>query len=340
MNQLPLNLLPLNLLPEMPSLSKMYVNAAAMAARNRVLGSGADKALPRVLNEVRGVMPDLAKLTAYQHLLGRTARDVMPSGFLHALAFPVAMSVMVREDFPLPLLGMIHLHNHVDHLEPILFTQPLTIQAWAQNLAGHRSGTLVDLVVEIRADASPAVMWRGVSTYLAKGVFLPGVDKPALANGSRGSSASGGGASGGGPSSGRASGSGAPGNGSLAGDFSPPDPTGIWKLGVDTGRAYAAVSGDFNPIHLSVLSAKALGLRRSIAHGMYLGARVLADVGSPQPDAFAWDISFEAPVFLPATVAMHIADVQTDDGVWSSSAYVGWNPRTGRRHFTGTVSAL
>ena len=351
MNQLPLNLLPLNLLPEMPSLSKMYVNAAAMAARNRVLGSGATKTLPRVRNEVRGVVADLAKLTAYQHLLGKPARDVMPAGFLHTLAFPVAMSVMVREDFPLPLLGMIHLRNHVEHLEPILFTQPLTIEAWAQNLAGHRSGTLADLVVEIRADGSPTVLWRGISTYLAKGIFLPGVDKPDPANGGPGNDglANGGpanDAAGHGGSRNQASGNGSPssngpsGHSSPSADFSPPDPTGIWKLGVDTGRAYAAVSGDFNPIHLSVLSAKALGLRRSIAHGMYLGARVLADVGSPQPDAFAWDISFEAPVFLPATVAMHIADVQTDEGIWSSSAYMGWNPRTGRRHFTGTVTAL
>ncbi|MDQ6752403.1 MAG: hypothetical protein M3017_03070 [Actinomycetota bacterium] len=301
--------LPPTLLPEMPSLSKMYVNGAAMAARNRVLGSSSGNALPQVGNEVRGVLADLAKLTAYQHLLGKTARDAMPSGFLHALAFPVAMSVMVRGDFPLPLLGMLHLRNHVDHLQPILFTQPLAIRAWAQNLAGHRSGTLVDLVVEIRAEGTPAVLWRGVSTYLAKGIYLPGVDKRGAVDGA-----------------------------SVA-DFSPPDPTGIWKLGVDTGRAYAAVSGDFNPIHLSVISAKALGLRRSIAHGMYLGARVLADVGSPQPDAFAWDISFEAPVFLPATVAMHIADVQTDDGGWLRSDYVGWNPRTGRRHFTGSVAA-
>jgi acyl dehydratase len=66
----------------------------------------------------------------------------------------------------------------------------------------------------------------------------------------------------------------------VSADFKAPDPTALWQLGVDTGRAYAAVSGDFNPIHLSVLSAKALGMRRSIAHGMYLASRALADVGA------------------------------------------------------------
>ena len=142
-------------------------------------------------------------------------------------------------------------------------------------------------------------MARRVSTYLAKGVFLPGIDKPGRAT-----------------VPGRASGSGLPAAELPATeppatvpcrDFSPPDPTALWQLGVDTGRAYAAVSGDFNPIHLSVLTAKALGLRRSLAHGMYLASRALADVGSPQPDAFAWDVAFEAPVFLPAPVALDIA---------------------------------
>ncbi|MDQ6741248.1 MAG: hypothetical protein M3021_13040 [Actinomycetota bacterium] len=302
-----------NVLAGMPSLSKLYVNAAATAAKSRVLGLNSPMTLPADCNEVRGVLADLAKMTEYQHLLGKAARDVMPSGFIHALAFPVAMSVMVREEFPLPLLGMIHLKNRVQHLAPVLFTQPVTIRSWARNLTSHRAGTQVELVVEVRAQGSPELLWRGVSTYLAKGIFLPGVDKPAVA--------------GTGPDA-------------AHGSFTPPDPTGLWHLGVDTGRAYAAVSGDFNPIHLSVLSAKALGMRRSLAHGMYLAARVLADVGSPKPDAFSWEIAFDAPVFLPAAVAVHIADTQTDDGVWVSSQFVGWNARTGRKHFSGTAAVL
>ena len=100
-----------------------------------------------------------------------------------------------------------------------------------------------------------------------------------------------------------------------AAQFSTPDPTAVWQLGVDTGRAYAAVSGDFNPIHLSVLSAKALGLRRSIAHGMYLASRALADVGAAKGEAFRWDVAFEAPVFLPARVALDITTDQDHGGL-------------------------
>lgn len=295
-------------LGEMPSLSKLYVNAAAAAARRRVLGADGGIRLPPNGHEVRGVLADVGNLTAFQHLVGEPASDILPAGFIHALAFPLSMSVMNRDDFPLPLLGMIHLNNRVEQRSPVVFTEALDIRAWAEDLRGHRAGTQVDIVAEVRGAGEAAVRWKGVSTYLAKGVFLPGIDKPTAGTG---------------PST-----------------FSAPDPTALWQLGVDTGRAYAAVSGDFNPIHLSVLTAKALGMRRSIAHGMYLASRALADVGAVKGDSFSWDVAFEAPVFLPALVALEISTVQSETGAWQRSHYVAWNPRSGRRHFSGEVAAL
>ncbi|APX03900.1 MaoC family dehydratase [Arthrobacter sp. QXT-31] len=296
------------ILGEMPSLSKLYVNAAAIAARRRILGAHTTAVLPAVSHEVREVRPNVENLTAYQHLLAETASDVLPAGFIHALAFPVAMSVMSRDDFPLPLLGMLHLRNVVEYRRPVTFTEPLDIVARAEALRAHRAGTQVDIAVEVRAAGEDAACWCGVSTYLAKGVFLPGIDKASAPAAPQG--------------------------------FSAPDPTALWQLGVDAGRAYAAVSGDFNPIHLSVLSAKALGLRRSIAHGMYLASRALADVGSVKGDSFRWEVGFEAPVFLPARVALDISTAESGDGGRLRSDYVAWNPRSGRKHFGGTVAAL
>jgi acyl dehydratase len=294
-------------LGDMPSLSKLYVNAAATAARRRLLGADLGAVLPETSHQVRGVKADVVKLTAYQHLIGEPATDVLPAGFIHALAFPLAMSVMNRDDFPLPLLGMIHLRNMVEQRRAISFTESLVITASAENLRGHRSGTQLDMVAEVSSSKGEEIIWRGVSTYLAKGVFLPGIDKPSANPAPE--------------------------------DFRPPNPTAIWQLGVDTGRAYAAVSGDFNPIHLSALSAKALGMRRSIAHGMYLSSRALADVGAAKGEAFDWDVSFEAPVFLPARVALDISTVQADGGAWQRSDYVAWSPKAGRKHFSGSVTA-
>ncbi|KHL00346.1 MaoC/PaaZ C-terminal domain-containing protein [Sinomonas humi] len=292
----------------MPSLARLYVAAARDAAKKLVGKATARASLPNARHHVVGIRPDLIKMTEYQTLLGEAKRDIAPAGYVHTLAFPAAMSVMGREDFPLPLLGMVHLSNHVEYRVPIFYGDLLDVTAWAEKLEGHRSGTQVALVVEVQHAGNDDVAWRGVSTYLAKGVYLPGTDKPGL-NGQRD-------------------------------EFRPPLPTAMWSLDSETGRDYAAVSGDFNPIHLSSISARALGMRRSIAHGMYTASRALAEVGSQKGDTFTWDVTFEAPVFLPARVCLNIKDAVDGGGAWEESEFVGWNPSSGRRHFRGTVTRL
>jgi hypothetical protein len=51
-----------------------------------------------------------------------------------------------------------------------------------------------------------------------------------------------------------------------------------WRLARGSGRAYAAVSGDWNPIHLWAWSARLMGLKRPIIHGMHTMARACAEL--------------------------------------------------------------
>ena len=69
-----------------------------------------------------------------------------------------------------------------------------------------------------------------------------------------------------------------------------------------SGRRYAAVSGDHNPIHLYPLTAKALGFPRQIAHGMWTKARGLAALENRLPDAVSVEVAFKKPILLPGTV--------------------------------------
>lgn len=69
------------------------------------------------------------------------------------------------------------------------------------------------------------------------------------------------------------------------------------------GRQYAKISGDYNPIHLAVPTARLFGFRRPIAHGMDSLARCLAAV-TDRPPVFA-ESRFRRPVFLPATTRLH-----------------------------------
>ncbi|MBN9186757.1 MAG: cell wall-binding repeat-containing protein [Microbacterium sp.] len=164
-------------LPTVPPLGDSYrhaLTAAAAGAVSRRVGragrGGATTTLPDVTLSAHGVQADAERLTAYQHLVGEPGTDVLPAGFVHVLAFPVATALMVRDDFPLPLLGLVHVANRVEQRRPLRLGQELDVRSWATGLRAHRSGTQVDLVSEVAADGVTA--WRGVSTYLAKGVRL------------------------------------------------------------------------------------------------------------------------------------------------------------------------
>ena len=82
-----------------------------------------------------------------------------------------------------------------------------------------------------------------------------------------------------------------------------PARTAVWRIGEDTGRRYARPSGDFNPIHLSAMSAKLFGFKRAIAHGMWAFARCLGECAEDLPK---WPIkahaTFKRPIFLPSRV--------------------------------------
>ena len=105
--------------------------------------------------------------------------------------------------------------------------------------------------------------------------------------------------------------------------------TDFWRLMEKRAEARADVR----------LNARALqNIREALPE--HLLRRALADVGPARGDSFMWDVEFEAPVFLPSRVALEIGTEQGVAGEWKQSGFVAWSPRSGRRHFSGTVSAL
>jgi acyl dehydratase len=285
-------------LPAVPGLGRLYARAltgAGLRAARRPRPVSSD--LPARTLVVQGVRADADRLTAYQHLLGEPANDRLPAGFVHVLAFPLAMDLITARGFPLPALGLVHVANRIVQHRTALLGDRLTLTARAEHLHSHRAGTAVDLVTEAIVDHE--VVWTGTSTYLAKGVRVRG-DAP---------------------------------------DSEPPPPfvvpaapTAQWRLPADRGRAYAAVSGDRNPIHLSAPTARLLGFPRAIAHGMDTAARLLAAVGPARGEAFTWSVEFAAPVLLPSTVDVRVA---ADDGGFSLAA---WRPKDGKPQVVGRVA--
>jgi acyl dehydratase len=113
----------------------------------------------------------------------------------------------------------------------------------------------------------------------------------------------------------------------------PPDPDAVCEVPGDTGRRYASISGDRNPIHLHPLPARLLGQPGAIAHGMWTKARCLAALQGKLPEAFAVEVAFKLPVVLPAKLAF----ASWRDG--DQRRFALHDARSGKPHLTGSVSA-
>ena len=86
-------------LPGVPGLGGLYARGAVSPGRSRS-PSGPGAVLPSVEYVVRGVRAAPEHLTEYQHLVGESASDALPAGFVHVLAFPVATALIVAVRLP------------------------------------------------------------------------------------------------------------------------------------------------------------------------------------------------------------------------------------------------
>jgi len=300
-------------LTAVPPLGRLYRRGLARGAVLAARRGHTPTELPDVVYEVHEVPVDTSRLTGYQALLGMRAADRLPAGFVHTMAFPLHVALMVRDDFPLAPAGMIHVANRVTQHRPLYRDDRLDLVVRAADLRPHRSGTQLDFVAEVRRSGSSDIAWTGVSTYLAKGVHPAPHLAASEQSGAGGLNAS---------------------DTVDAVEWVPPVQTASWRLAADTGRRYADVSGDRNPVHLSSLTARPFGFAHAIAHGMYTAGRALADIGPAAGHTFVWTADFTKPLLLPATVAVGIAPA--GDGF----AYAVWKPGGGRPYLTGGVRPL
>lgn len=256
-----------------PDLRRVFAQAVVNSRRG-----GPD--VPEVVAERRGVVVDASAVVDYAHLCGFTVGAALPVTYPHVLGFPLQAAVMARADFPMPLVGLVHIENRVTWSRPFTFGEALDVRVHATGLRLHRRGRLVDLVTQVRgtAPAGSAVVagsepdWVGVSTYLHRG----GGDASAPSEA-------------------------APEASWLLDRDGP-----TWRFAEGEGRRYAGVSGDVNPIHLHALTAKAFGFPRAIAHGMYTYAKVLGALGPRVPAAGTSTVWFRKPVLLPSATLLRV----------------------------------
>lgn len=228
---------------------------------------------------------DRGRMLAHAASVGAGAGTVLPDAWL-GLAWPAVFAVLGAPELLPGLLDLVHLEHEVraDGPPP---TGPVQVAALVTGLSPFGGGCRVD--TEATLTASDGTRASLHSAVLLRGHVVP--DTPAARSViRRGESPNGGG-----------------GGSSADGVAIRPVRT-VATASVtapDSMDAFAAITGDRNPIHRSVLAARLAGFAAPVVHGAWTSAvaqRVLCGPGDPdgiRPERIrSWAARFLAPVEL------------------------------------------
>ncbi|WP_250458415.1 MaoC family dehydratase [Microbulbifer litoralis] len=251
-------------LKSVPSTLSFYLRALTARKSGRIPEEESE--LGRAV--LKGRRVDARALRAYREVCGFPAADSLPATYPFVLAAPLHMELLVSDTFPLPVMGLVHLRNSISQLRPIGSREKLDIECTLSGPRPAARGLEFDLYTGVFAAGER--VWECVTTMLRRDTTRRAGRRPEARRKTAGFE---------------------------------PDSVIDWSVPANTGRRYARVSGDSNPIHLSALTARLFGFRRAIAHGMWTKARCLAQLDSLLPrDAFRVSVEFKQPVFLPGGV--------------------------------------
>ena len=257
-------------LDRMPDLRPLSLKALGTARRK----PKAEVELPRMSVSTEGVRFDADNLRAYREICGFPDAGDVPIPYPQVQAISLQMHLLTRPQFPLPLVGLVHLSNKIVQERALQPDETFAVQV---GLIGDRKtdkGLEFDLQTTW-TDAAGKVVWAAIATILHRRKQALRKKGPPPAEDSRLS------------------------------DYK------SIEAPADIGRRYGKISGDMNPIHLYPFTARLLGFDRHIAHGMWSMARCCAllqdGLGRP-PHELA--VQFRQPLFLPARATLRHGEDQ------------------------------
>lgn len=253
-------------LNSMPAPGGLYTKALGTVSRK----PGKTISIPQAEVAVACVRADAKKLAAYRKICGFENTSELPITYPQVMAGPLHMWMMLRPEFPLPLMGLVHLRNEFEVKAPMAEGASYRVRVSVGGGRQTHQGFEAELVTQFDDEEGNRV-YHALMTVLYRikkkdgGPRKPKPPAPAAA---------------------------------LAQYCS-------FNAPADIGRRYATISGDFNPIHMYGLTAKAFGFPRAIAHGMWSLARTAALL--EQANGMAshhLNVQFRQPLLLPGKVAV------------------------------------
>lgn len=223
---------------------------------------------PPLVITARGIRADNVKLAKFSDVCGFAGSDNLPLTYPHIMAFALHMQLMLEPEFPFTPMGAVHVRNRISQRRPLRADEALDFTVRMGGAEQVEKGYEVSIVTEVAVAGE--TVWDDLSVMLIR---KGGSGQKKAKDATR-----------------------------AAPEYSQ---SVQWQLPADMGRRYAAASGDYNPIHLYPLTAKLMGFKRQIMHGMWSKSRCVAELlPAGHGGAAAVDVAFKLPIFLPATVTL------------------------------------
>lgn len=263
-----------------PSLAAAYLRGI-VDRRPRNVPEG--RIVPVIETSLTGLSADPERVAAFRRVCGLPPGDGLPLTYPHVMAAGMHLRMLLDPAFPVRLAGVVHVWHRVHRHAPV----PSDALDFRCSLGDHAVTAIGDefrLRTEVRRDGR--LLWSEDTGFAAlaprrRSAPRPGDAGPAAERGTAEPSGAG-------------------------------DGQARWRVPADTGRRYARVSGDWNPIHLYGLTARLFGFHAPIAHGMWTLARCAGDLGSESLPAVELEARFLKPLLMPAEAALERTTTDTE----------------------------
>lgn len=253
-----------------PAVAPLYLKSLFDRRPGRVDASLGVGRIDGLIGELR--TPE-ALLNRYRAVCGFPASRYLPISFPHVLAAGLHLRMLLSSVFPARLAGLVHTWHEIEQEQPIPADAVLRIESWIDGVEISARGAefCLQTIVE-----DGATRWREKTGFLARSTGTPARSTAPTSKTPEAGSA----------------------------EYSTVT---RFDAAADLGRRYARASGDYNPIHLYRLTARAFGFKAAIAHGMWSLARCAAALLAADTAAARLHVAFRRPLLLPATATLEAA---------------------------------
>lgn len=217
----------------------------------------------------RNFRMDAEKLDRFKQVCGYESNGPeVPAPFVQTLFIRVISKFIGSGRFPITPMGLIQVGQSFTLKQPLGVDTPLDLFCRILDMARTDRGIYTRFLMEARH--ADALVWEGTATYFTRAKNPPPKTKKPVP------------------------------------EDTPLPVRETIRVPENTGRQYAGVSGDYNPHHLYAWTARFIGFKQAIAHGMWSLARTCASLEQEwgYPEHVHMEGALKLPIFLPGTVTL------------------------------------